>query len=505
MPRFLLTFAVVFFAVGAAFSQDRSALDDLWKIKDARSKRISSTNPKDPDNHDNVRVKPGETFVLADVCGSGVIRHIWLTFAESGPSWLSKDGAAAADEVVIRCYWDGAKEPAVEAPLGDFFAQGFGRRVEVRSTPVQVQGGDAYNAFWTMPFFNAAKITVTNESSKPLAAFYYSIDYTEEKLPADAAYFCAQYRREFPTKTGGDYLILDAVGEGHYIGTVMSVRTRSPEWFGEGDEKFSIDGEARPSSRGTGTEDYFLNAWGLEKSSWPNFGVTILDGEWGEVGAKFSAYRWHLEAPVRFKKSLRVEIEHYGWMSADETASGKVEGFVEREDDFATVAFWYQRGEPKRFAPLPALADRRWPNLDRIIEGKELLAHSSAQGGTLSLQKGSPWTGEGQVFFDAEKEGAQFELSFEIAEAAKKRVYLPLTSSYDFGRYTITLDEKEIAKDRDFYAPEVDLRELSLGDLELAPGRHTLRFVCTGRNPASKGVKLGVDSLRFRERWQKKR
>ena len=50
-------------------------------------------------------------------------------------------------------YWDGSEEPSVEAPLGDFFAAGFGLRQEVRSLPVQVEGGDGYNAFCQMPFF----------------------------------------------------------------------------------------------------------------------------------------------------------------------------------------------------------------------------------------------------------------------------------------------------------------------------------------------------------------
>jgi hypothetical protein len=138
-------------------------------------------------------VKAGETFAMADIQGPGVIRHIWLTFAESSPNWLAKDGAAAPDEVVLRMYWDGASEPAVEAPLGDFFTAGFGKRAEVESGPVVVQGGDSYNCFWAMPFFKSARITVTNESSKPLAALYFQVDYTKEKeLPAGTAYFCAQ-------------------------------------------------------------------------------------------------------------------------------------------------------------------------------------------------------------------------------------------------------------------------------------------------------------------------
>jgi len=486
-------------------AQGFADLASLHEIRDARSRRVSSTADHDPSNRDNVWVQPGETRVLAEIRGPGVIRHIWLTFAEARPNWLAREGAANPSEIALRMYWDGAAEPAVEAPLGDFFAAGFGKRAEVVSAPVLVQGGDAYNCYWPMPFFRSARIEVTNESEKPLAALYYAIDYTEEALGDGAAYFCAQYRQEFPAALGVDTLILEAQGAGHYVGTVMSVRTRSPEWFGEGDEKFTIDGESAPSIRGTGTEDYFGNAWGLEKGTFPYFGVPILEGEWGHVCQRLTTYRWHVPDPVRFSRSLRVEIEHWGWMSADETRSGKVEGFVEREDDFATVAFWYQRGQPKRFVEMPPAKERVFPSLDLVIEGKDLLPAAKTTLGTVALQKGWEWTGEGQLFFDGESQGAALEFTFEVGEESLKRLVLPLTHSYDFGVYRILLDGKPALGPLDLYSPEIEVREHSLGDLVLATGRHTIRLECVGKHPLSTGFKAGVDSVRLRQRFAAKR
>jgi hypothetical protein len=125
-------------------------------------------------------------------------------------------------------YWDDAVEPAVESPIGDFFASGFGLCKEVKSAPVLVEGGDGYNCYWKMPFRKAAKITVTNEGRKPARSFFYQFDYTElSRLPKNTLYFCAQYRQEYPEVTGKDYLIADIKDKGHYVGTVMSVRSRS--------------------------------------------------------------------------------------------------------------------------------------------------------------------------------------------------------------------------------------------------------------------------------------
>jgi D-arabinan exo alpha-(1,3)/(1,5)-arabinofuranosidase (non-reducing end) len=487
---------------------------DLTMVRDARSRRIASNSPDPGSNADNRHVKPGDTFTLADIKGPGVIRHIWLTFPESTRSWLSDKGCADPSEIVVRMYWDGADQPAVESPLGDFFAAGFGQRAEVNSLPVIVQGGDAYNCYWAMPFRAGAKITVENQSPRPLAALYYQIDYTEEAVAEAAAYFCAQYRQEFPTEKGHDYLIADIEtpdidgkpGGGHYVGTVMSVRSRSPQWFGEGDEKFYIDGEQTPSLWGTGTEDYFSNAWGMEKGCYPYFGVTVLDGWLADLGNKGTMYRWNIPDPVRFHKSLRLVIEHAGWMSADETSTGKVEGFVERDDDFSTVAFWYQRGQPKRFTTLPSAKDRRLPIIDAITEGKDLLTKAKSEGGKLSLQAGNYWTGEGQLFFNNEKgEGAWVEFTFNADQAQMRRLFVPITHSYDFGIYTITLDGNQVGDPLDFYNATVEVHDQPLGDLALTPGTHTIRLTCTGRNPVSRGWKLGVDSVRLRERWNVKR
>ena len=493
-------------------------LDGLMEVKPGTSRAISSAEPDPNSNADRIKyITPGETRVLADIKGPAVIRHIWLTFAEARPSWLEAGGAARPDEIVIRMYWDGAKEPAVEAPLGDFFASGFGLRHEVRSTPVVVEGGDGYNSYWSMPFRTRGIITVTNESKKNVRSFYYHIDYTEhEVLPSSMAYFCAQYRNEFPEQTGKDYLILDAQGEGQYVGTVMSVRSRSPFWFGEGDAKFYVDGEKKPTIQGTGTEDYFLMAWGLNEALFPTFGCTYASADMEDLGVEFTLYRWHLQDPVRFSKSLRFEIEHKGWISADETESGKVEGHVEREDDMATVAFWYQKGQPKRFTTLPPLSGRLLPNLDLIIEGKDLKPTVRSSPGVVELQKGYDWTGDGQLFFMPASDEPVLEADFEVTKEEYRGLMLRCTYAEDYGIYRIFLDGKNVRQpddymageklhDFDFYSKDLVVKDQYLGSFKLPVGKHTVRFVCVGRNPLSKGNYLGLDSIRLRERWNKKR
>lgn len=509
--------ALVAFIVPSLFGgQD---LDGLMKLKPGRSRAVTSTDPSFTGNADRVKyIAPGETRVLADLKGPAVIRHIWLTFNDARPNWLEAGGSAAPDEIVLRMYWDGAKEPAVEAPLGDFFGAGFGKRLELISVPVQVEaGGDGYNCFWPMPFFKRGLVTVTNESAKNVRSFYFHIDYTEDPgLPRDTAYFCAQYNQAFPEKLGRDYLIADLAGKGQYVGTVMSARSRSPQWFGEGDARFYVDGETKPSIQGTGTEDYFLMAWGMTVGLYPYFGCTYISPDIEAVGTEYCMYRWHIADPIRFEKSLRFEIEHTGWMSADETESGKVEGHVEREDDIATVGFWYQAGEPKRFTSLPPLAERRFPNLDIIVEGKTLAAASKKFRGTAELQKGYDWTGEGQVFFRPTGDRPGLEVTFDVAKEEYRALVLRMTYAADYGAYKIFLDGKNVplAEDGsvtaesaafDFYSRDLEVKDVDLGSFKLAPGKHTLRFEGAGRNALSTGNYLGLDSVRLRQRWDRKR
>ena len=482
-------------------------LGDLTVLRPGRSARASSAARERSSNWDNRRIPPGGKLVLVDLQGPGTIRHIWLTFPEPAPGWLGREGNANHSELVLRMYWDGATEPAVESPVGDFFAAGFGERAEVHSAPVLVEGGDAYNCYWPMPFLRSARIEVENQSAKPLNSFYYQVDwFREASLPAETPYFCAQYRQEFPTQSGRDYLILDAKGRGQYVGTVLSARARSPMWFGEGDEKFTIDGEKTPSIWGTGTEDYVGNAWGMGVGTFPYFGVSILEGEWDMVGWRTTVYRWHVPDAVRFDRSLRVEIENAGWIAKDELKEGAHEGFVERSDDYATVAFWYQVGQPKRFAALPPAQDRKWPNLDILVEGKRLLEGAAKSHGTLSLQQGYAWTGEGQLFFDnPHGAGAWLECTFPVEKEELRQLTLRATYSYDFGIYRLLLDGEEVRGATDFYSPEVAVRELNLGQRRLAAGDHKIRLECTGASGASRGARLGIDSVRLRQRWDVRR
>ena len=498
-------------------------LDDLIKPQDGRSMRVTSTmrigevrrggeqklNPKaDPrgdleeeSNWDNFRVAPGKTHVLLDEQGPGVITHIWITFLGPEPQGWAKQGSANHGEMLLRMYWDGRERPAVEAPLGDFFASCFGQRREVTSLPVVVNDGTAYNCFWPMPFRKSARIEIVNQSEKPISLLYYNIDWIKKtKLPRDTPYFYAQYHQEYPVEHGKDYVILDTRGRGHYVGTVLAVRTRSPAWFGEGDEKIYIDGEAKPSIWGTGTEDYFLCAWGLKQTSTPYFGVPYFD-QWGIVGGHTSAYRWHINDPIVFNKGIKVTFEHFGWIAPDENPKFKSTSWNEREDDYASVAFWYQTGEPTFAARAPHARERKLPNLERIIAyGRDFMDAANHGSGSANSQQLDLYDGPQLLYQPKEANGAWVEIPFEVKKKEPLRLLLNMTKSYDFGEYQASLQGVNIGETMDFYSPKVVNEEFHLLDFWPDPGQYRLRLACVGKNQQSTGYYCGIESVRLRER-----
>lgn len=509
---------------GSPLAVAQGLMESLARPQEGRSMRVTSTmrvgeirrgagqRKYDPQaqprgdrdeasNWDNFRVAPGETHVLMDEKGPGVITHIWMTFLGPEPHPWAPQGSANHQEMLLRMYWDGHSRPAVEAPVGEFFANCFGKRSEVISLPVVVEDADSYNCYWHMPFRKSARIEIENQSDKPISLLYYNIDWIKkDHLPDDTPYFYAQYRQEYPVEQGKDYLILETQGKGHFVGAVLAVRTRSPAWFGEGDEKIYMDGEAAPSIWGTGTEDYFLSAWGLKTTSTPYFGVPYFD-QWGIVGGHTSAYRWHLNDPIVFNTGIKVTIEHFGWISPDENPEYKSTSWNEREDDYSSVAFWYQVGPSTFSARAPHARQRRLPSLERLVvrpaeaPGAVLHGQGSAAPQHLDLYQGKQW-----LYRPTQAEGAWLEIPFQVKAKEPLRLLLNMTKSHDFGRYQAFLNGVKIGPEMDFYSPRIVNQEFHLLDFWPEPGNYTLRLKCTGKNPHSQGYYCGIESLRLRER-----
>lgn len=290
-------------------------------------------------------IEAGEVLTLADFKGTGVIKHIWLT--PTG-TWRNQ---------IMRFYWDGCDEPAVECPLGDFFASGWGQYAQISSLAVCVNPGSAFNCYWEMPFRKGFKITLENLNEEPVR-IYYQIDFELRPVPENAGYFHAQFRRVNPLKYGEVFTVLDGIeGVGQYVGTHMLWGSHSNGWWGEGEIKFYIDGDGEyPTICGTGTEDYFCGSYDFKDpvtrdhyvpftTPYSGLSQVIVPNALYRSQMRFAMYRWHVGDPVRFKRDIRVTIQALGWRS------GKRYQLL--QDEIAAVAYFYLNKPAIRRPVLP--------------------------------------------------------------------------------------------------------------------------------------------------------
>ncbi len=334
-------------------------LESLSRLRPGRRRRESSYD-RSGGNADFAVVPPGAVHVLGELRGPGVIRHLWITALGDDPNLLRTAS--------LRIFWEDSGAASVDVPLGDFFGVGFGETVNFASLPLSMmpQNGKGMNCFFPMPFRRAARLEVWNEGGHPIRHLFYYVDWEERPdLGEDEAYFHAWFQRCNPCPGISDegmsnwdfqmeglnpgrearernYCVLDVHGRGHYVGCLLNVhnlrRTDGNNWYGEGDDMIYVDGEEFPSLHGTGTEDYFLTAWGPHQHfCGPYAGMTLPGGT--NYSGRVSMYRFHLEDPVQFEKHLRVTIEH---------------GHANRRsDDWSSVAWWYA-------------AEPGAPNLERV-------------------------------------------------------------------------------------------------------------------------------------------
>jgi hypothetical protein len=322
-------------------------------------------------NFDVWAIPAGETRVLADIEGPGQITHIWLTQHNH------------YRECLIRITYDNQPYPSVLVPLGDFFCLGHGIVNSFQSAlfssstnfPYQFNKPTALNCYAPMPFKERAVVELVNESSEVHYQYFY-VDYeTFAAFPENFSYFHAEFRRTNPFQGWGpeirvntpdvdlpnlerqawenNYVILETRGRGHYVGCNLSVTNFTPTWWGEGDDMIWVDGyKWPPDLHGTGTEDYFGQAWGMQPNAFWHNGSSVFEGGmipspeielWRGNGGHHTSFIFHLENPVHFTREIKVTIEHG---HANHLAN-----------EMSSTAYWYAE-QPSAAVSVPPVTQR---------------------------------------------------------------------------------------------------------------------------------------------------
>ena len=351
----------------------KNELPNLAQPQAGKMRLVSSQNRQEPrgmfasvmsgEPGKMVEIDPGQTFTLADIPGAGQIVRIWMTTMNTPGARFNFNHYG-----VLRFYWDGETSPSVEVPFGDFFGVPWGNYTHYTAEPLSCTSG-GYNCSFPMPFAAGCRIEVVNQSPIVWPGLFFQIQYVELPKQTSPLRFHAQWRRENPTTHRQPYTLLEAEGAGHFAGMhlfmqnaqwwldIQRMRRRVsetgsplaavfPEALGmgilEGWERIFVDGEAEPSVSGTGTEDYFNSGFYFSTGAYsaPHWGCTVRD----YLKSRCAAYRFHVNDPIPFTKSLKVQMDH-GY-------NNLVAG------DYTSVAYWYQNEPHAPFPELPPVAAR---------------------------------------------------------------------------------------------------------------------------------------------------
>ncbi len=292
-------------------------------LTDAQSKAVQTTAATwggaraEDYKTSSLAIEPGATVTAQKLDGPGVITALRAKL-HSEEKWATR-------KVMIRAYWDGEVEPSIDCPIGDFFGDPL--ESTYRSYPMEVRE-NMNSCFFPMPFRRSATISFLNEGHQPVE-LKLSIGHVEREVPEDWGYFHAKWRTELGS-TSFDYPLIEATGTGKLVGIALFPHNHHGGWWGEGDEKVYVDGEKFPSWFGTGSEDYFGDAWGIRHFSNPSHGFPQHREGSGDKEL-FACYRWHIGDSIPFYASFKMTIENYAGLPGQKP-----------RNDYSSVAYWYQ-------------------------------------------------------------------------------------------------------------------------------------------------------------------
>lgn len=404
----------------------------------------------------------------------------------------------ALREMVLSIKWDGEFASSVWTPLGDFFGTAPGANV-YRSLPCGYTEDGWFYANWFMPFTKSAEVTLKNEGKTDRKATFEVYTQPLKGDPAQYARFHAKWHRDefLPTERERwiDWPLLKTTGRGRYVGVMLHIWNPRGGWWGEGDEKFFVDGEKFPSTFGTGSEDYFGYAWCsplLFQHALHN--QTRNDGNnKGHV----SVNRWHLADQVPFHKSFSADIEKYYPNS--------------RPTLYASTVYWYLApGGDDPYSPQP-LSQRTgyyvqptYKLIPGALEGEQLKIVAQTAGNPHEQDLsgfGDQWSHDAHLWWTGAKPGDKLDLALPVAKAGKYELAVRLTKARDYGIVQLSLDGNLLCEPIDLYDPNVVASpELKLGTHELTAGDHKLSVEITGANTqAVRSYMFGLDYVRLME------
>ena len=442
-----------------------------------------------------VPVPPGQAVMMAALSGPRAITALRVR-----PELPAAPGERdPLRELCLRITWDDETTPAVWAPLGDFFGAAPGI-APYRSLPLGMTTNGFY-ALWYMPFAKRARVELVNDGGTERRVTFAVTHAPLSRSVDSLARFHAKWHRDafLPEETERraiDWTMLKTSGgPGRFVGVMLHVWNPRGGWWGEGDEKFFVDGERFPSTIGTGSEDYFGYAWCCPEL----FANAYHNQPYNDGSNKghVCVNRWHVGDNVPFQQSFEAAIEKY-YKNKKPTL-------------YAATVYWYQAagtGAGDRYAAVPVAERLGWyvepviPRVPGAIEGEKLKVVEKTGGNPhrqdMSGFEGT-WSDDAHLWWTGGKPGDRCALRLPVAEDGNYKVIVQMTRARDYGIVQLSLDDAKLGSPFDLYDPRVvPTGELDMGAHALSKGDHRLTLEIVGGNEkAIKVYMVGLDYVKL--------
>jgi hypothetical protein len=439
-----------------------------------------------------VKAPAGKTTAVTRLKGPQAITGIRVKF-DQPPAAGDLD---TLRELVLQIQWDGETTPSVWVPLGDFFGTAPGVN-QYHSLPLGVGEDGWWYCNWYMPFAKEARVELINDGKTQQSAKF-EVVHTPLSQPIEKlGRFHAKWHRDAflprEPERAIDWPFLKTEGTGRFVGVMLHIWNPRGGWWGEGDEKFFVDGEKFPSTFGTGSEDYFGYAW-----SSPNLFVHAYHSQThndGNSRGHISVNRWQISDNVPFQKSFEGCIEKY-YTNQKPTL-------------YASTTYWYEApggNDPYRTAPLSERVGY-WTAVESskikgAIEGEKLKILGKTGGEPQEQDMtgfGEQWSNGAHLWWIGTKPGDKLDLALPVKQAGKYRLGMQLTKAPDYGIVQLYLDGQKLGEPIDLYHESVVATGLvTMGEHDLTAGDHKLTVEILGANDkAIKNYMFGLDYVKL--------
>ena len=493
---------------------DTDALDHANDLLLYSGQNPNLKSPTDEVIRQHITAEPGKSTVVYDGVGAGAITGLRVKFDLPTDIVVQR---ALLRQLALRITWDNKSQPAVWSPLGDYFGTPAGA-VPFDSLPTGLGKDGYWYSYWYMPFGTHAAVSIDNDGATALPMDW---EITRSQLTQDPdrlLRFHAKWHRDafLPERAdrNPDWTLLTTQGKGRFVGTQLHIYNARGEWWGEGDEKFFVDGEKFPSTFGTGSEDYFGYAWGNpELFSKPFHGQPYKEYDISKFrcpcrdGGHVSNFRWHITDNVPFQTSFEGAIEKY--VTND------------RSTFYAAVAYWYLDPAETDPYPIVPVSERvgycvRPPvyHAVGVIEAAELTwlnptrcsDPAAPNRGTADIYGGAGWDLPSDVASNdsfrrvmIKDIGSKVEFSgLKVEKAGEYNLNARIFKIAQSGIYQFSVDGTPVGNPVDLYAAR-GIQEsamssdtiVEIGKVDLAAGDHVLTIVLVGNHANAKAERFG--------------